>query len=361
MPTKHIRDLVYFDFDKAMSIWSQFQGGKLEHFLTRSEDSAGMDAGARAGIPSLLQVNMGAQTSGSEMCEELKVVHHDLLSKVESRLDEVNLLSDLTQYSPDESSSVHDIRSYIGTSSYIKAAGNSVIEDYQHILAISKKFNAISEFINHSSENTIKESAPYLEVKASIDQAASEIKSLKDRNEKTRRKLAIKTLENQLEELIKPDLNGVEDWILDGMQTWIKTFMPTRINFRIYPYPQFPSFQVLCNLKRECFIDDDLRHLLYGYGQRPNVPLTVTGLITSLPSEEGHEFDPMAEFEDIEVQDYEGKSEADKRRSFECAFRGIFGGMEGLEDFIRYSRYPNITVHPIAVYRDLRYESESES
>jgi len=40
-----------------------------------------------------------------------------------------------------------------------------------------------------------------------------------------------------------------------------------------------------------------------------------------------------------------------KEMIFEKAFRGMFGGMDGLENFVKYSRYPNITVHPIAVFR----------
>lgn len=100
MPTEHIRDLVYFDLDKAMSIWSQFEGGKLEHFSNVTEETEGINAGAQASIPSILQVNMGARSSGRNLKEELKVLHHDLLSKVEGRLAAVGLLSDLASFSP---------------------------------------------------------------------------------------------------------------------------------------------------------------------------------------------------------------------------------------------------------------------
>lgn len=236
--------------------------------------------------------------------------------------------------------------------------GKSVIEDYRRIYAISEKFNDVTKFIGRSAVESIKESPQYLEMNAKLEQAQSETKAISDRNERSRRKQGLKALEQELENMLKSDLQGVDQWILDGMQLWIKTFMPTRINFRIYPYEDFPSFQVICNLKSDCFIDQDLQHLLYGYGHRPNVPLTVTGLITSMPPIGGYDFDPLAEFENIVQKSDAEESNEEKQKAFERAFRAVFAAMEGIEDFVRYSRYPNVTVHPIAVYRDLRYESE---
>ncbi len=129
-----------------------------------------------------------------------------------------------------------------------------------------------------------------------------------------------------------PKLNTVDPWIIDGMRTFINTFMPSRINFRIYPFPGCLSFQVLCNLKRECFVEDDLEHLFYGYGNRPNVPLAVFGLVTSIPGEGESEFDPLKEFDST--------VESSERVSFERAFRGVFGGMEGMEAMFRVLSLP---------------------
>ena len=54
-------------------------------------------------------------------------------------------------------------------------------------------------------------------------------------------------------------------------------------------------------------------------------------------------FDPMVEFE--------GNTPLSEQVTFEKAFRGLFVGAEGIEAMVRYSRYPNVTVHPIAVFR----------
>jgi hypothetical protein len=150
-------------------------------------------------------------------------------------------------------------------------------------------------------------------------------------------------MRRQVDEMLKPQVGNVDDWLVQGMRLFINTFMPTRINFRIYPFPGCHGFQVLCNLKRDCFVDSDLEHLLYGYGNRPNVPLAVFGLITSLPPKEATTFNPMREFED--------DPDLGESTAFEQGFRGVFGGMEGMEAIVRFSRYPNVTVHPIAVFR----------
>jgi hypothetical protein len=123
--------------------------------------------------------------------------------------------------------------------------------------------------------------------------------------------------------------------------------MPGRINLRIYPFEHYPSFQIMANLKKECFLDGDIDHVLFTYGPRPNIKLTVFGLITSIPNKEDEYFNPLSEFESLE--DEEKTSEI----SFEQGMRGLFVGMEGFEKMIRFSRYPNVTIYPYAVYRNI--------
>jgi hypothetical protein len=75
----------------------------------------------------------------------------------------------------------------------------------------------------------------------------------------------------------------------------------------------------------------------------------VFGLITSLPPEVPSTFDPLAEFRNNPALAESG--------GFEQGFRGVFTGMEGLEALVRFARYPNVTVHPIAVYRSFEMAS----
>jgi hypothetical protein len=217
-----LRDLLYLDFEKAASIWSQFEEGLLESVSVTEDTGKDRAAGTKFGIPGL-----------------------------------------------------------------------------------------------------VKASAEYQELQQLISEARVTANQEKDRNTKAAIRAKIKALEDNVAELSKPQVNTVEPWLIDAMREWIDTFMPNRINFRIYPFLECPSFQVLCNLKRECFIDSDLEHLLYGYGNRPNVRLAVFGLITSMPAIAGPPFDPLREFSE--------RTDLSNEEVFESAFRGVFGGMDGLE------------------------------
>lgn len=338
-----IRDLLYLDFDKAASIWSQFEEGLLERVSVTEDASKEREAGAKFGIPGVAEANLGVDYLQKRSTLQSKTLHHDLLNRVEQRLLEAGLVTDLAGVVDADDASPEAIRSAMGTRPYLRAEGNSVLEDYRRILAIAEKFNDIVDFIVKASQETARKSPAYVELQQMIAVEDTAADQIRDRNAKALKKAQIKSMRRQLEDLLKPQLNAVDKWLVDGMHLFVNVFMPSRINFRIYPFPGCPSFQVLCNLKRDCFLDSDLEHVLYGYGNRPNVPLAVFGLITSLPPREQPTFNPMQEFED--------DPNLAKAAAFEQGFRGVFAGMEGMESIVRFSRYPNVTVHPIAVYR----------
>jgi hypothetical protein len=346
-----IRDLVYFDFHKAASIWSQIEGGLLEKVSIAKEETGTRDHGVSIGVPKIAEMKIGGLDSEKKTILESKILHHDLLSRLEDQLAGFDLVVDLTTFVTEGDLTADRIREVIAYKPYVRANGWSVIEDYRRMASIAAKFNQIVEFVSRSALETIKASPEYENIQKLIVETREIIKQEKDRNKKATQTAQLRAFEAKVNEMSKSQLSKVDSWILDGMQHWISTFMPNRINFRIYPFESCPSFQVLCNLKRECFVDQDLEHLLYGYGIRPNIILTVFGIITSIPTKSGEIFDPMKEFKEAD--------QTDAKITFEKAFRGVFGGMDAVESLVRYSRYPNITVHPIAVYRDIQIQSSS--
>jgi hypothetical protein len=353
MDIPQVRDILYFDFEKASSIWSQLQWGQLEKISVTSEESTDHKLGAGLGIPNLADVKLNVGEGEKRTILETRILHHDLLNRIESLLSSAGLVTNINQALTSSESSIENIHGAIGETPYIIATGSSVIEDYQRIFSISEKFNDLAKFIGRSAMEGVKSNPEYLEIEKTINELKEASKSIADRNKKAQAKAQIHTLENNIEKMLQSQVSSVDQWILDGVKLWITTFMPTRINFRVYPFPSCPSFQVLCNLKRDSFVDQDLEHLLYGYGTRPNIPLAIFGLITSIPPKSGEIFDPLIEFED--------NADMSKEMIFEKAFRGMFGAMDGLENFVKYSRYPNITVHPIAVFRPFNIKSEQET
>ena len=207
---------------------------------------------------------------------------------------------------------------------------------------ITERFNEIVSFIVQCNVQGGKDSPEF----------KKKCQKLLKSHKKSEAKRRIKQLEMQIEEQGKSTLPTLDDWILQGIRTWIRTFMPNRINLRLYPFEACPSFQILANLKRDCFVDQDLEHLLYGFGPRPNIHLSIFGLITSLPPKGEHPFDPLKEFQE--------SSAPDDKAQLELGFRQLFGGLDELEDFVRYSRYPNVTVHPIAGFREFNVKNGNE-
>jgi len=345
MESMQIRDLIYFDFNKAASIWSQFEGGLRERISLTEDKTKDRTAGVKVGIPHIAEANLGIEYANITSVLESKILHHDLLNKIVKQLVEHGLVVKLSEELDPTVSSPEVIRAAIAGKPYILAGGWGVIEDYRRISSIMKNFNNLLNFISQCNLETIKKSSEYADIQRQIDEMRQQIKTIKDVNQKSKAKTQLQALESKIKQMAISQLSPVENWLIDGIQLFVDTFVPNRINFRIYPFESCPSFQIICNLKRECFVDQDLEHLLYGYGNRPNVPLAVFGLITSLPSESGHPFDPMREFESIKLSE---------KVSLEKAFRNIFEAMDDLEGWMRYSRYPNITIHPIAVFRQFQ-------
>jgi hypothetical protein len=81
------------------------------------------------------------------------------LNRVEKRLLEADLITDLAGAVQPKDASPETIRSAIGTRPYyLCAEGNSVLEDYRRILAIAEKFNEIIGFIIKATQETAKKS-----------------------------------------------------------------------------------------------------------------------------------------------------------------------------------------------------------
>jgi hypothetical protein len=112
----------------------------------------------------------------------------------------------------------------------------------------------------------------------------------------------------------------------------------------------FPEFQILSNLKSEYLVNGDFENVIYTYGSRPNIKLTVFGVITSCPSELDQRVDLNDEF--LAFRDDELSEEA----NFDKIFRNVFSSFEAFEKFFFVPSYPKIAVSPIGIYREVFWE-----
>ena len=122
--------------------------------------------------------------------------------------------------------------------------------------------------------------------------------------------------------------------------------MDDYVTIRMYPFHDISDFILIAKLKRASFSDEDLNNVLFAYGTRPNVKLTMFGLVTSLPDRDDALDDPRT------LSGSGEQGDATNQQKFERAFLGAFSGMRGLEQFAQISNYyPNVTLYPLAIYR----------
>ena len=346
MPRAELRDLIYFDFNKASSLFSQFEGGLIREITKEHQKYSGQNRISKYNFQ-FFKPEFGKTSSQKTSELESRVLHHDLLVRIEKLLSERGMVFDINNECNKEDS-IKEIHNKIGEIPYIRAEGWVSIEDFGRIKNIFSNFNDIAAFISRCVLSSLEQTEDYQDILKSIEQLKQQAKEAKG-SSRALINLKIKEMENQLKEIAVTAIGQtkVEDWLIEGTNLFIDTFLPGRLIYRFYPFEDKPGFNILANLKRECFVDNDLEHVVFAYGTRPNIKLTIFGLITSFPKLTGDPFEPMQEL-NINQDD----------EKFEKGLRGLFEAALEFEKFVRFSRYPNITVQPLAVYRAIRGNSE---
>ena len=172
-----VRDLVYLDFDKASSIWSQFEGGLRERVSITEDDGKGQNMGVKFGIPKVAEATLGADYAQKRSTLETKILHHDVLNRVDTELSDRGLVFDVSRTIDDSETDPENIHNAIGRSPYVKATGQCVIEDYPRILSICEKYNDIIKFIGKCGMQSIEQSPEYLELQVQIEDARKKVRS----------------------------------------------------------------------------------------------------------------------------------------------------------------------------------------
>jgi hypothetical protein len=336
-------DFIYVDLEKVISIYSQMTGGIVEVLERSTENSRSADNKRNYDFK-VFKHDAGGTSNDKSALKEVVKPHHALLAETEDALAANGYLVDLTDPAIAKSFRDPEFRAALKDTFCIKVRGRAVFEDYERMKSIATYFPEVAKLINKSGESALLSSSAYLELKSSLDSAEKALKSIKDRNERSRAEQRVVEMRDGLAKLVATATNVgmVDQWVLDGMKTWIDAFLPGIVNFRVYPNLDFPDEHVFGHLKKRCFEDAEFGSLHFTYGSFPTENLTMVGVVTSVPVEAGETFRPLAEFEKPELADYE---------SIENAFRGVFRGFDGIERMVRTSRFPRILVQPLTVYR----------
>ena len=336
-------DYLYVDLEKAVSLYSQLTGGVVE--LRESQVDWGKTADNKRKYDfKVFKHDAGGTTTDGESLKEVIKPYHSFLIELEQALEDQGFL--ITMGDTPNSPSLRDpeFRKIVAESFAIKVTGRCVIEDYERIKRVSVAFPDVVELINESAQSSFKDSEEYREIERQLEEAEQQAKAVKDGNKRSKANLLVKQHKRALADLLSTQIGveAPEKWLLDGLQTWINTFLPGIVNLRVYPSLDLHDEQVFGHLKKECFCDNNPESLHFTYGSKPSGELTVLGVVAAVPTEEEDEFEPLREFDRDGLADTE---------SVENAFRGVFRGFDGFEQMIRTCRFPRVVVYPVLVYR----------
>lgn len=335
-------DYLYVDLEKVISLYSQLTGGVIELRETNRETTSAQERNKKFDFR-VFQYDSGESSGKGISHREVIKPHHAVLQELEERLDQEGHIIDLSQFSSNPAIlKDSEIRDNIGKSLCIKCKGRIVIEDYKRLQAIANDYPEIVKFINKSIEENLKQTKEYQEALSSINQIDT---SSKDRNQKAKKEYSQKALKKKIEKEVKEaaQIDEVDEWILDGLKTWIDAFLPGIVNVRLYPNTDQNDEHIFGHLNDEGFMISDKTAFHFTYGSFPTEEFTLLGIVTSVPKELSEDFDPLAEFKKGTLTDHE---------SVENGFRGVFRGFDGMEEIIRTIRYPRVLVHPLLLYRE---------
>ena len=341
---KSIKDLIYFDYDKAKSLNSQLSGGLISEITRAIEDEGGSSSDFGFDIK-LIKGKIAASDTERTIRTEKIELYHELLNEIEKKLSKNKVLKDLNQSLTTDGKSFNDFLNNVPRYTYIKASGWSSFEDYGRFKDIMSNFNEIQRLIYASA---IANNPELIEQKRQINELKRGLQKSNNHKELAKLKAVEKSFDKTIQE--HSEANLLDETFIERVKIFLDTFSPNRLNFRLAPFDDFPEFQILSNLKSEYLVNGDFENVIFTYGSRPNIKLSVFGVITSCPRKKDIRVDLNDEY--LGYDDSELSEEA----VYDKIFRNVFSSFENFEKFLFVPSYPKIAISPIGIYREVIIE-----
>lgn len=348
-----IKDFIYLDIDKLTSLYSQLIDGFVqysEETIINSSDNRNI----RNYNFKIFKHDAGGIETDSRQLKEVRVGHHDVYNRLEKELYSNGFIVDIGTDVVRK-----DVFSGVASSVFentlcVKAEGRIVLEDYERMTRIAENYQETTKFINYSIRNNLLELPEVKNIIQQIDDIKCSHIQIKKGKQNSKENKILSELEEKLEDFFTSrEIGKVDQWIIEGLRTWVRVFLPNIFSVRLYPFDDIDNFHIMSNVKRNFFINSDIESVHYLFGSKPTIKVTMLGVITSIPKENIDFFDPMKEFLKANLNEL-----GDEHIAVESGFRGVFRGSDGLEEMMRTCRYPRIMVQPIAIYRSVKPNSK---
>ena len=215
---KSIKDLIYFDLEKAKSLISQLNGGLISEISRAFEDEREMSSGVGFDIK-VIKANVGDRGKEKSVRTEKSALYHELLNEIEKQLTKNNLLSNINQSFDEWEGSFDSFMDEIPNMSYIKASGWAMFEDSERFKTILSNFNDVQRLIFRSQLDT----SPELKtLKKQISELKKTVSQNPDRNIKSKELIQIKSLEKKVDFILENNthMSLVDEDFINGVKTF---------------------------------------------------------------------------------------------------------------------------------------------
>ena len=218
-------DYIYVDLDKVISVYSQMTGGIVEVLERSAEHSRSADNKRNYDFKVFKHDAGGTQFDTSSSRETIKP-HHALLNEMEEALATAGYLIRSDRFTYRQVFSRSRVPRPVEKTFCIKVRGRTIIEDYERMKAIAGAFPEVVKLIDRSAESTLLASPAYLQLKKQLDTSEKALRAIKDRNARAAEEQRFKGIKESLSTLLvaATKINVVDQWLLDGMKTWIDAF-----------------------------------------------------------------------------------------------------------------------------------------
>lgn len=299
-----VRDFIYLDVERTKSIFAQLEEGLVTQLSIAEAKTKQLKGEAGINIPALIQAAGGGRVIWETRDTETKTLHDHLYNHVEDRLMAEGSIVEVN----DETFAVDDVakgvvHQLLAPTSFVLVRGRVVLQNYNYLADLVQRLNDLAAFI----------------VQASAEKEIAELP-------KAQRKQALKERQREMQ---------LPKWMVDGFEKLFQTFYKDRLSLLIYPLPEMPEFTFVAHMVGD-YVRDGIETALFRYGRTPPSPWTVFGQIASIPKEGEEPFSPSSV----------GGTDIEK------SLQEVFMVTRDLEALAMSVAYPQISLIPIAVYRE---------
>lgn len=302
MEIRCIRDFIYIDIERIKSILSQLEEGLIDETQFMRGNSGSATLCGEAGLLGIVKATADSEIQFHRELSETKSLHDYIYNKVESLLlNENQLIRIPNQEIPTYSSRLRDS---VGNTSFILAKGKVTINDFSRLSKLLDNYEELSKFIAKCVISSKKENLTQAQAKLAYD------------------------------DLVHDFTKSLDKEMRKGLNHLIDMFYQDRIIIKIIPYGEYPDFRFVGNIDKT-YLRDDIESIVYKYGSAPVSDWTIFGQIASVPPENRSD----------QIFNITGNQ-------IESAFHQMFGAYRKIEDVAQTVTYPEISITPIAVYRE---------